>query len=87
MLGDKRTREFDTTKPTEKIPAIKNFGVILYDIPIAITLENLKKISRSESFIPKYKKMNMRIAFFICESEKERENIYKSAPELNPLIK
>ena len=87
MLGNKRSQEVYTSKPTEKIPAIKNFGVMLYDIPLAIALENLKKISRSENFIPKYKTNNMRIAFFICESKKERENIYKSASGLNPLIK
>ena len=87
MLRDIRSREFDTSKPTEKIPAIKNFGVMLYDIPLAITLENLRRISRSESFIPKYKTNNMRIAFFICENKKEREKNYKLASELNPSIK
>ena len=59
----------------------------LYDIPKTITLENLTRISKSESFIPKYKTNNMRIAFFICENKKEREKNYKLASELNPSIK
>ena len=87
MLGDKRSRKFNTSEPTKKIPAIKKFGVILYDIPLGITLESLRRISSSESFIPKYKKKNMRIAFFICESENERVIIHESASGLNTLIK
>ena len=87
MLGYKRSREFNTSKPTEIKIAIKNFGAILYDIPIIIALEKLRSISRSEFFIPKYKKKEYRIALFICESKKKRKIIYQLASELHPSIK
>ena len=87
MITPKRGREFNTSKPTEKKPVTNKFGVMLYDIPITITLEKLKGISNSENFIPKYKKKNMRVAFFICESEKKRKKVCKSASELDSSIK
>ena len=63
------------------------FGIILYDIPIIITLEKLRKISSLESFIPKYNKKNMRIAFSLCESKEERKDIYNLALEIDLLVK
>ena len=88
MIQSKHSREFDSSEEASKRQKLsKNYGIFVSGIPNRVSLKTIIDGFADDSFfVPMYRKKNIHIAYFLFETESERDNKYMTIFNLSPEI-
>ena len=78
MIQSKHSREFNSSEEASKRQKLsKNYGIFVSGIPNRVSLKRIIDGFADDSFfVPMYRKKNIHIAYFLFETESERDNKY-----------